>query len=93
MALFAIEQAALIGQAAANKLTSVTKGDATDITNVANKGLYVGTGGDLVVRAAGDTVAVTLRNVQDGSYIKGSFARVMTATTASDIVAFAYVAP
>jgi hypothetical protein len=93
MALFATEQAALLGDAAANKLANVTKNDATDLTAIANKGLFVGTGGDLVVRAVGDSVAVTLKNVQDGSYIKGSFARVMATTTASDIVAFAYVAP
>jgi len=90
MSTFATEDAAIIGDAPANKLAAVAKSDATDLTAIANKGLYVGTGGDMVVRAVGDVAAVTLKNVQDGSFIEGNFARVMAATTASDIVAFGY---
>lgn len=88
MATTATEDAARIGDAPANKLADVTKSDSTDLTGIANKGIYVGTGGDVVLLAVGDTVARTLKNIQDGTFIKGDFSRVMAATTASDMVAF-----
>lgn len=71
-------------------VTAVTKSDSTDITATASKGLWIGTGGDVAVKAVGDTVAVTLANVPSGTYIPGAYQRVMsTNTTASNIASFA----
>jgi hypothetical protein len=67
---------------------TVTEGDATDITATATKGLWVGTGGDLAVRLAGDSVTTVLKNVPSGTYVPGAYSRVMAATTAADIVSF-----
>lgn len=71
------------------KTTAVTKSDSTDITTTATKGLWVGTGGDLAVKATGDSSATTLLAVPSGTYIPGAYARVMAATTASNIISFA----
>lgn len=65
---------------------SVTPSDSTDITATATKGLWVGTAGDLSVKFAGDSSATLLKNVPSGTYVPGAFARVMAATTASNIV-------
>lgn len=81
-----------VGSAVPNKVTEVTKSDSTDLAGLANKGLFVGTGGNLAVRMKGQVAAVTIPNVQDGSFIEGDFDRVMsTNTTASNILAFARV--
>jgi len=48
--------------------------------------LYVGTGGDLdIVTESGDEV--TLANVQDGTFIPIQVIKVLSTSTASDIVA------
>lgn len=49
--------------------------------------LFVGTAGDLAVIPASSTDTVVLKNVPDSSFIPLQVARVVAATTASDIVA------
>jgi len=52
------------------------------------QGLFVGGEGDLTVEFAdGPGVAVTLKGILAGQIIPGQFIKVLTATTASDIVA------
>lgn len=55
---------------------------------VVPKGIYVGTGGDVVLRGVAGTADVTYRNLGDGSYInvRAKFVRA-TGTTAADLVA------
>jgi hypothetical protein len=52
------------------------------------KGLYVGTGGDIVLRGVDAAVDVTYRNLADASYIavRALYVRA-TGTTAADLVA------
>lgn len=70
----------------ATRLTAVTPSDSTDLSGA--RAVYVGTAGDLAVRAKGDDSAVTLPNVPAGAIIPVQIDRVMsTGTTASDIVA------
>ena len=54
------------------------------------KALYVGTGGDIVLRGVGFTSDVTFRNVASGQIldVRASHVRA-TGTTAADIVALA----
>jgi hypothetical protein len=56
---------------------------------VGNEGfsLFVGTAGDLAVIPAGSTNTVILKNVPDSSFIPLQVARVLSATTATDILA------
>ncbi len=51
--------------------------------------LYVGTGGDVSVRMAGDNsdATVVFKNVADGSFLPIVVKAVLTATTASNILA------
>ncbi len=50
--------------------------------------IYVGTGGDLKYVPAGQTAAVTIKNVPDAFYVVGAMAKIVsTGTTATDIVA------
>ena len=49
--------------------------------------LFVGTAGDLAVIPASSTDTVVLKNVPDSSFIPLQVARVLSATTAADIVA------
>jgi hypothetical protein len=63
----------------------VTTGDGLLNNNVGCV-LYVGTGGDLdVVTVAGNEV--TLANVQDGAFIPIQVLKVLSSSTASDILA------
>ena len=72
------------------KSTDVTPSDSTDLTGLATKGIYVGTGGDVAYQFTGDTAAHTLKNVASGTLLPGNYKRVMsTNTTASNIVAWA----
>lgn len=50
-------------------------------------GIYVGTGGDVTLRAVGSTVDVTYKNLPDASYIavRASHVRA-TGTTATDLI-------
>lgn len=66
---------------------AVTPNDATDLPDMA-RGLYVGTGGDVVLIPKGGSASVTLKNVPQGSYVLFAVKRVLsTGTTASNIVA------
>lgn len=53
------------------------------------KALYIGTGGDVVLRGVNSGTDVTFTNVPDGTllYVRASFVR--ASSTASDIVALA----
>lgn len=53
------------------------------------RGIWVGTGGDLVVNFADSDTDVTLTNVPDGCELVYQLRRIKTATTAQDIVALA----
>lgn len=56
----------------------------------ATKAVYVGTGGDIVLRAVGSDTDVTLRNVAGGSVIAIRLRAVRASgTTAADLVGFA----
>ena len=67
------------------RAVAVTPNNST--TFEATRGVFVGTAGDLVVRFAGDTVNVTLKNVVAGVTHPWSIVRVAaTGTTATDIV-------
>ncbi|MBI1402404.1 MAG: hypothetical protein GC147_04240 [Porphyrobacter sp.] len=59
----------------------------SDSLPIAAKAVYVGTGGDLVLRAVGDDVDVRLANVGNGAILPIRVAAIrLTGTTASDIV-------
>lgn len=61
----------------------------TDPLPVVPKAIYVGTGGDVVLRGIGSSTDVTFKNVPSGGEImvRASHVRA-TGTTASDLVAF-----
>lgn len=64
---------------------AVTPSDSASFA--ATRGVFVGTSGDLVVRFAGDTANVTLKNVVAGVTHPWSITRVAaTGTTATNIV-------
>jgi hypothetical protein len=64
---------------------AVTPDDGTDLT-VVSRGLWVGGVGDVTVIFIGDTVSVTLKDVQ--GLLPGRIRRILaTGTTATDIVA------
>lgn len=68
------------------RTAAVTISDSTDVTSTCTKGVWVGTGGNLAVKGAGDSAAVTHKNVPSGTYVPGALSRVMsTNTTAADI--------
>lgn len=67
------------------KLRTVTPSDSTV---VACQALWVGTAGNVAVLAEGDSAAVTILNVADGTILPIACNKVMsTNTTASNIVA------
>jgi hypothetical protein len=71
----------------AQALVAITKSDATDLTALGIRALWVGTGGDVAIQALNDDDAVTLVNVPDGTLLPVYCKKVMsTNTTASDIV-------
>ena len=69
-----------------SRWVAVTASDDTDLTGCI--GLYVGGAGDVAVRClnAPDTT-VTFATVPAGTFVPGSFTRVMAATTATTILA------
>lgn len=71
----------------ARKLVAVTPGDATVLPDDV-RGLYIGGGGNIAIRAADDTTAVTLTGVLAGTFLPIAAVRVLsTGTTATSIVA------
>lgn len=73
--------------AASGAAVAVTPNDSTDLTNT-SRGLFVGTGGDVVVIFDKDTSSVTLKNIVSGSVLPVRIRRVLaTGTTALNIVA------
>jgi hypothetical protein len=82
MPVFHTEDHAVCG-----KLAALPPDDNNDVTGGACF-VYVGTGGDLNLVAAGDTAAVVLKNVPTGSLLPLKVARVKsTSTTATNLVA------
>ena len=65
---------------------TITPDDAAPLPQVV-KGIYVGTGGNVVLRGVGGASDVTYKNLPDASYIgvRASFVRA-TGTTAADLV-------
>ena len=71
------------------RTAAVTPSDATDVTATCTKGIWVGTGGNVAVKGAGDSSANTLPSVPSGTYVPGAYSRIMsTNSTASGIVCF-----
>jgi hypothetical protein len=70
--------------APASNASAVTPSDATVLA--VTRGLYIGTGGDVVVTMEGGG-DVTFANAQDGSILPIKVTKVKSATSASDIVA------
>ena len=67
----------------------ITPSDSTDLS-VTTKAVYVGTGGDIVLRAIGSASDVTLSNVASGSVLAIRVKAVRTAgTTAGNLVGLA----
>lgn len=65
---------------------AVTPNDSTDLTNN-SRGLFVGTGGNLVLILTDDSSSVTFKNIADGTVLPLRVKRVLsTGTTATDIV-------
>lgn len=73
--------------APATRGVAVSPHDSNPLTDIP-KALFVGSGGDLVVRGTNDAADVTFRNLADGSVLpfRAAFVRA-TGTTAADIVA------
>jgi len=66
----------------------VTPHDTNPIGEFLPRGLYVGSGGDIVMVLDGDTAPVTFRNVPAGAILPVKVRRVLaTGTGASDLVA------
>lgn len=71
----------------ANKQIAVTPSDSTNLPGV-TRGLYVGTGGTLVVVPVDGDATVTYTNVANGTILPIQITRVnSTSTTASGIIA------
>ncbi|NJO13929.1 MAG: hypothetical protein HC870_01625 [Rhizobiales bacterium] len=81
---------------AANSLTApaldcfaIVPSDSLDLPK-ATRAIYIGTGGDVVLRAVGSQAEVTFRNVISGSIIDVRVAAIRaTGTSAEDIVGLA----
>tara|TARA_R110000851_G_scaffold186256_1_gene335557 strand:- start:1363 stop:1629 length:267 start_codon:yes stop_codon:yes gene_type:complete len=64
----------------------ITPNDTTDL-NVATRGLWVGTGGDVAVILVKDSASVIIKNVANGYLLATRIKRVLaTGTTATDLV-------
>lgn len=67
---------------------AVVPHDANELAGGACRGLYVGTGGTIVMRGVGDTADTTWRNVPNGALLpfRAQYVRA-TGTTAQDMLA------
>src|SRR5436309_2702493 len=64
----------------------ITPSDSVNLTTV-TRAIFVGTGGDVQVRYAGNDADIVLKNVPSGSRVSGRFSRIKaTSTTATNIV-------
>jgi len=73
----------------ARELFEITADDAVELSK-ATKGVYIGEGGDLTVRAIGSSDDVTLRNLVAGTVLAVRLTHVRaTGTTAGSLVGFA----
>ena len=73
----------------ANEKVAVNLGADTTFP-VPAKGIYVGTGGTVIVQAPGSATTVTYKNVPNGGYIDGWIETVKSTangTTAADLIA------
>ena len=71
----------------ARRCEAITPNDTTELAGV--RGVFVGTGGNIAIRAVGNTTAVTHKNVPSGSYLPIRAQYIYsTNTTATDIVAW-----
>lgn len=59
---------------------------ATNPVTTVTRGLFIGTGGDLVARMVGDSADVTFKNLANGTVLPGCFAYVRANSTAADIL-------
>jgi hypothetical protein len=73
----------------ASKLVAITPADATDLSGLKLRGLWVGGVGNVTVIALNDTAAVTLSAVPAGTFLPLMVKKVMAATTATLIVGLA----
>lgn len=86
MADFFSKQTKKVIEGPANSAVAVTPSDSTELD--ITRGVYVGTGGDLAVVMADDSLAVTFVAVPSGVLLPIRVLKVMsTNTTASDILA------
>lgn len=75
--------------APARRAYSITPTNGVDLES-ATKAIYIGTGGDITLRAVGSETDVVLRNIPNGTVLAIRVAAVRLAgTTASDIVGLA----
>lgn len=65
---------------------AVTPHDTNALANV-SRGVYVGTGGSLVVVMAGNSAELTFQNVPSGTLLSMRITHVKTASTAGNILA------
>lgn len=71
----------------ARKAVAFTPHDTNALPNIP-RGIFVGTGGDVVLRAVDSQVDVTYKNLSDGAYIAVAVSHVRaTGTTAADLIA------
>lgn len=75
------------GSDPATAFAAVAKSDTVPIGGGASRGLYIGGGGDVVVKSVSDGSAVTFKAVPAGTILPIRVNFVMAATTATDIIA------
>lgn len=82
----ALEIAALALLSQPTVAATVTTHDTN--AQVATKGLWVGTGGNITGRLSGDGADRVWKNIPSGTYVPGNFVLIKVATTAADILAY-----
>lgn len=70
----------------ATDVAAITNSDTVDVPKAPAVGLFIGTGGDVTIIAPGGGTA-TFKNLPNAYTLDVSVQRVLTSTTASDIVA------
>jgi hypothetical protein len=79
-----------IRESCKKKSAVVTPSDTVNVPDAPCQGLWVGTGGNVTLVLHGDDGASprVLKNVPSGTYLDLAIKKIMTATTALDLVAF-----